>query len=885
MRPVRSLYRLQLGPRYPFARARSLLPYLARLGVTHLYLSPVLAARRGSVHGYDWVDPTRVSPALGGERGLRSLVLRAHALGLGLVVDIVPNHMAASLENRWWYDLLRRGPRSRYARHFDIEWEEGSQVVLPWLTRPLEDVIRAHDLSLEGRGGRHTIRIPGGARLPVSPEGEAWLRWRARNREASYGAPSTPREGLTPSQWKTLLGAQWWQLVPFQESPERVNYRRFFDVNDLVGLRVEEPSVFRDVHAKVIPAVRAGWFDGLRIDHVDGLRDPRGYLRRLARSVGGTTGPHGNAPAIYVEKILLGAEELRRDWPVAGTTGYEFLRDLSQLLADPRGARRLTVAYERFLGVRRRWKKILLESRSEVLAELFPAEVRRHARRLRRAAERLAGSPLAPDPLWESILARFVAHFEGYRSYLDGVSPASEEDRRRILTAWRAVRTDLEKEPSAGDVLAHAGKVFATMLRKAPPAEVAEFAMRLQQFLPAVTGKGLEDRALYRFFPVPALNEVGGVPQFPVPGSSTARWHRAMARAARQWPGRMTTTSTHDTKRSEDVRARLLALTEWPGEFAALLPKWNARLWRILGHRPPTLLPDRNAVYLLFTTLLGSWPVDAAPDETYARRIQAYLVKAARERARRSSWHAPDPEFERWVETAVARLWHDDGPGGFLPSFLPFQRTLAWHGALRSLVAVALKGTAPGSPDFYQGCEMWDLSLVDPDNRRPVDFRRRKEALASLLRERWGVGMPPAESWRRHWEDGRIKLWVTHRTLSLRKGAASLAPGSPYHPVRVRGAGERVVAFRRGTGGESVVTVALRETRRFAPTVGGPVGDPEGESLPGLLRLPGSPTEGWTDVLTGKTVGPSPPKGGLPVREILRELPVAILVPSRSIPR
>jgi (1->4)-alpha-D-glucan 1-alpha-D-glucosylmutase len=636
MTELRATYRLQLTPEFGFERVRELVPYLRDLGISHLYLSPTLRARSGSTHGYDVVDPTRVSDALGGEAGLRALA----AEGLGLILDIVPNHMGTGEENRWWADEAER------VRVFDVD-------------------------------------------------------------------------------------------------PETGHYRRFFDIDDLAGVRVEDPEVFALTHGKVLELVADGVADGLRVDHPDGLADPAGYLERL-RAAG--------AENVWVEKILHTGEELR-DWPVRGTVGYEFLNEVQGLFVDPAGEATLTALHAELTGETRPFAEIALEAQLEQATTTFAREVQR----LRRLHD--------PGDL-EEALARLPV----YRTYVR---------EGRYETADR-------------EALREAGR--PDLFDGAPE----EFVSRFQQTSPPVTAKGVEDTAFYRDLRLLALNEVGGDPgRF---GISVAELHAANAERAERFPHGLLVTQTHDTKRSGDVRARIGALSGMAEEWAAHVRRWYELTDEAAGDGVPGGA-DGHERYLVFQTLVGAWPIDA-------QRLEGYLVKALREAKRATSWVEQHHEHESAVTRfATSLLSHEP----FLADFEPFAARVAAAGERSALGQLLLKLTVPGVPDVYQGDELTDLSLVDPDNRRPVDWPRRRAALDALR-----DGLEPTSE--------TMKLHVIQRALALRARRPEAFAGA-YDPVA---AGPGTVAFTRGEG-EVLVVVAVRD-----------------EDAP-VDVAPGA----WADVLTG----------------------------------
>jgi (1->4)-alpha-D-glucan 1-alpha-D-glucosylmutase len=751
-------YRVQVTPDFDLHAAAGLAGYLAALGVSHLYTAPLLTATPGSTHGYDVVDHRQADPRRGGEEGRRALAAALAGHGLGLVVDVVPNHagVAVPAENPAWWDVLKLGVQSVYANWFDIDWSSRRRLLLPVLAdspdalddlRLVDGELHYFDKRFPLAAGTESLRDP-----------------------------------------KTVHDHQHYELVSWRRAASELNYRRFFSISDLAALRVEDEAVFDATHAEVLRWVAAGDVDGLRIDHPDGLTDPAGYLERLASGADAAAFAAGRPGAwIVVEKILEPGEDLP-DWPVAGTTGYDALAEVDGVLVDPAGGPAFTELDTRLTGVEMSWPDLVHDCKLEVASGMLRAELRRLA----------ALAPEVPDA--EEALAELLACFPVYRSYL----PDGAEHLAAAVDAAAARRPDLDL-----GVLAD---------RLASPAD--PLAVRFEQTSGAVMAKGVEDTAYYRWTRFVALNEVGGDPDrfgLPLP-----EFHQALAQRQDRHPAGMTTLSTHDTKRSGDVRARLAVLSELPAEWAAAVSRWSEPV-------PP---PDGALGHLLWQTVVGAWPLSAP-------RLHGYLEKAMREARTRTSWNDPDEAFEAAMhavaDAALGPL--RDGVAAFVAGIEPY----GWSNAL---TAALVQLTMPGVPDTYQGGELWDLSLVDPDNRRPVDYRLRRSLLARLDAG-W---LPPVE------ESGAAKLLVVSRALRLRRDRPG-AFGS-YQPLLATGAGaEHVVAFSRG----DAVTVGTRLPVRL---------ERDGGWRDTAVPLPpGS----WTDVLTGR------PVGGDAVADLLATYPVALL--------
>ncbi|GAB2588421.1 malto-oligosyltrehalose synthase [Streptomyces capparidis] len=807
--PPTATYRVQLTPDFPFAAAADVVPYAAALGVSHLHLSPVLQAAPGSTHGYDVVDHCRVSAELGGEEGLRALARTAREHGLGLVLDIVPNHMGVPAPehlNRPLWSVLRDGPSSPFARWFDIEWEaHGGRVLMPFLGARLGEELGSlslETLTLEDAEGR--------------PREETILRYHDHTFPVRPGTEHLPLPELLRRQWYRLA---WWRVAPAE-----LNYRRFFTITGLIGLRAEDPEVFAATHAVPLRLIAEGVVDGLRVDHPDGLADPRGYLRRLADATGGRW--------TVVEKVLTGDEQLPRDWPCAGTTGYDALRRVDGLFVSPAGAAEVTGGYGAFTaadtGRAESWTETARRSSRELLAGELAAEVER----LTRLAHRICAAEVAlcdhAYPCLRTAVVELLASYPAYRPYVVPGEPAPDEAVRLMDAAadFAGYAFVVPEEAAAVDVVRD---LALGALGRGP--EKDEFAARFAQVCTAVRAKAVEDTAYYRWFPLLSLNEVGGEPG--APGCDPDEFHAFCALLQRDRPATGTALSTHDTKRSADVRARLAVLTEVPERWR----EWLARVHGAHAHRHRAGLPDRAAEYLVWQTLLGL-PAPADPD-----RVTAAVRKSLREAGLRTNWTAPDPRYEEAVlDFAAAAATHASRAA---------EELLGDHAAAvraNVLGAALVHLTMPGVPDVYQGTESTRYDLVDPDNRRPVPFPELAKALARLD----GGGGP----------DGLAgeKLRLTATALRLRRARPGWFGAAAGHtPVHARGpAAAHLVAFHRA----GAVLPAVTRLSHLLQRAGGWRGT--------VLPLP----EGdWTDALTGRAF-----TGPMPVAELLAQAPVALLV-------
>ena len=863
-------YRIQFNAGFTFEDARRIVPYLTQLGITDLYTSPLLRPRKGSTHGYDIVDATSLNPELGTREDFDRLHEELKAHGIGLLLDIVPNHMAASHENAWWMSVLENGSQSRFLHYFDIDWRD-NKVLLPILGKPYGEALESHELELAfGEEGFFICYYD--KRLPVTPksyrivlqecvdslpsEGPAievrdivaseeviansrYLKdtlWRVREqsqtfREALDGAIARFNEDV--DLLDKLLAAQAYRLAYWRIASETINYRRFFDVTDLVGVRVENPEVFESRNTLILELIAEGKITGVRIDHIDGLYEPVNYLTKLQVRLGDPATEEKEQFYVVVEKILEHGEELPPSFRCAGTTGYDFLDTVNAVFVDPSGLGELTELYHRYTGLAAPYEDVVYERKKQAIEQLFYGEMRALGSHLATLAvsDRNARD-FSPSEL-SSALLEVTACMPVYRTYVrEGT--VSAKDRAYIDHAVAEARR------RATHVDGRLFNFIDKVLLLEPPRYIAgerdkwqEFVMRWQQFTGRVMAKGVEDTAFYNYNRLISLNEVGGEPGRGKDFDPVAELHARNERIARTWPHTMNATSTHDTKRSEDVRARISVISELAGDWQRKVKQWT----RVNAELKRNGAPDANEELLIYQSLLGVWPVDDP------ERIRLFLEKAAREAKTHSSWLSPDAGYEKALQDfATAILEHPP----FVESFRRFHKRVAFHGMLNSLAQVVLKATSPGVPDFYQGTDLWDFSLVDPDNRRPVDYAARMSALASL---------PPIGTLLRTWSDGRIKLFTTARSLSIRPRL-----GSSYAAVDT--GTPNAVAFTRG----DVLVVVPRLTTQLVKPGRFPLGEVWGDRT---LPLSGR----WRNVFTEENVeGDS-----LTLREVFATFPVAIL--------
>jgi (1->4)-alpha-D-glucan 1-alpha-D-glucosylmutase len=881
-------YRVQLTADFNFDAAAAIVPYLKSLGITHLYASPFMKARKGSTHGYDIVDHTHLNPELGGEAAFERLsdALKQH--DLGLILDFVPNHVGVHFaDNPWWLDVLEWGPASPHAVSFDIDWDmlpyrARGGVLLPIIGSSYGEALEKGEIELRYDADRASFSAwYFEHRLPIAPEryGEMLrtivreagvesdaagkqlldlaLRHRGPRRPSRDDAPAFKAElkaitgsseiiarGLDayragperPTQTLALhhlLERQHYKLGQWRLASSEINYRRFFDVNTLAGLRVEDAGTFDAVHRLVKRLIAENMLQGLRLDHIDGLRDPAQYfqrLRRLIREAQGADEPF----YMVIEKILGEHEQLHRFAGVQGTTGYEWLNVISQALVDGKGLEPLDEIWRQVSNMSPKLEPVLLHAKRRVLETLLTSEFTVLTRLLARiAGGHYSTRDFAADSLRQA-LELYVLHFPVYRTYLTPAGP-SAHDRALISETIEKARAswfgadegifDFLRDTLSLDLIA-SGRVPHSKPR------VRRFALKVQQFTGPMMAKSLEDTAFYRYHRLLALNEVGGDPA--AQALSTDTFHERMRTRAKEWPHGMTATATHDTKRGEDARARLLALAEIPGEWASAVGRWKILNAPQLVVEASMRSPSAAFEYMLYQALVGASPLTER-DDAFLARMQAYALKAAREGKQETSWLNPHAAYEAGLRTFLDRILDPERSAEFLGSLQSFTQRTSLLGALNSLSQVTLKATMPGVPDFYQGTEFWDFSLVDPDNRRPVDFAARASALTAVEAPDW-AGL--AQSW----SDGRIKLAWTRHLLKLRAGLADVFSHGDYQPLEVVGPHrDHVIAFARRHGGDAAIVAVAKS---LAPlTQGGRVW-PGAEAYDGAIVTKGYSLEG-----------------------------------------
>ena len=819
---VRATYRVQLHRGFDLDAAAGIIDYLSELGISHLYCSPYLQARPGSTHGYDVVDHSKVGVELGGTDALDRMIESLSRQGMGHILDVVPNHMTITERaNAWWWDVLKNGPYSDFAGFFDINWDPNEErlrhnILLPILGDHYGRVLDKGEIKLEleddGLIARYYEHV-----LPISPGSVGYAFGADVDLSAAVRRANEDTEIL-----HSLLELQYYRIAYWKTAGQELNYRRFFAINDLAALRMENPEVFERVHKLVLEMVRAGRLDGLRIDHIDGLRYPTRYLRKLRTE----------APDAYlcVEKILEVDEAVPDAWPIEGSTGYDFLNRLGFVYVDQGGVEQLTDVYHHFIGedidvqaAQRESKLLLIDTEFggefERLTDLFVDVCESH--RQYRDYTR---------PELREALREVAASFPVYRTYIDPDLEVSATDRAYVddaIAAARSARPDLDGD--LFDLLA------SILLLEVEGAEAEALAVRFQQTTGPVVAKGLEDTFFYRYNRLISLNEVGGDPARS--GTDPATFHEQMTGVQRRHPLSLLASSTHDTKRSEDVRARISLLSEIPERWAAAVTRWS----EINAKHKRNDLPDRNAEYLLYQTLVGAWPLDLA-------RADAFMQKAAREAKMHTSWIDPKANYETSVRNFLENVI---GDRGFQDELASFVRDLVVPGWVSSLSQTLVKLTAPGIPDIYQGCEVWNYSLVDPDNRREVDYDARRKLLKDV------AAMDGAAAWAAR-ESGAPKLYLTQKALRVRKDRPeSFGAASTYQPLSAAGAhAGRILGYLRGA---NVATIAPRLVMGL--------GDGWADTS---IELPDGT---WTDVLGG-----GEHRGSVSMTELTESFPCALLV-------
>ena len=944
-------YRLQLHREFNFKDARALAGYLHDLGISDCYLSPITEARAGSIHGYDVINHGAINPELGAADDFQKFVKQLHERGMGIVQDIVPNHMSiGDPANQWWNDVLENGPSSPYADFFDIDWNPPkndliNKILLPVLGEQYGKVLENREIRIAYDNGSGTFQ----ARyfehsFPLAPRSLQWIvqpalralteklgdsdpdvlelesilnavehlpertesdlkKVRERRREIPvirrrisdvYEKSADVRDAIEDSlenlngikgeprsfdRLESLLADQAYRLSFWKVASDEINYRRFFDVNELAAIRMEDRAVFAATHEMILKLVARGLINGLRVDHVDGLLDPLQYLRRLQRSASECMtdrAPKAERPFYLVVEKILGEHEQLQPWPVQGTTGYEFMNVIGRLFVAGENQRRFRDLYASFIGERLNFRDIVYESKKLIIQTAMSGEMAVLSRRLDRISEQHRWSRDFTLNSLEAALEEVIACFPVYRSYVrPETGKVDDADRQHIQTAIRRAK---RRNPTISESIFD---FIASVLLLEHPAGISdaervergEFVLRFQQFTSPVMAKGFEDTALYRYYPLASLNEVGGDPD--AFGISIDAFHAWCRERLVQWPDAMSGSSTHDTKRGEDTRARIQVLSEIPDEWEQAIKRWYQMNSSARKTIEDSEVPDPNEEYLLYQTLVGIWPsapMDDVQRDDFIKRIRAYMDKALKEAKVHTSWMNVNEEHDRALSEFLATILKEGTE--FVADVAKFQARIARAGMLNSLSQTVLKIAAPGVPDFYQGAELWALNLVDPDNRRPVDYARRR---AMLTKIRDAARRDPLATIRHLLKDmssGAIKMYIIHRAMQFRRDNPDLFVRGEYIPLNVTGPrADHVVAFARAHNGKRIVAVCGRIFMQLPEAPPLPV-DPNAWADAFIELTPG-PSSSMTNLITGRSI--SIEGGRLAISEAFAEVPVAML--------
>jgi (1->4)-alpha-D-glucan 1-alpha-D-glucosylmutase len=950
MKPNRvptATYRFQFHHGFGFSQAWSLVMYLHQLGISDIYASPLFKARKGSLHGYSVTNPLELNPEIGSKKTFDNLVRQLKSRGMGLFLDIVPNHMAISADNPWWMDVLESGPGSPYAVFFDINWHPPQpslqgKVLLPVLGKPYGQVLEDQELVLQLDKDGFAVHY-WDHKFPIDPRTyQTVLQYRLDELEAELGSGNpaflalvgliAQTENLPPRHaasikklrerqrekevvrdrlWllyqgspeikefldtnitifngkggdpasfdllDNLLTEQAYRLAYWQVALEVINYRRFFSINDLISIRIEDPQVFNATHSLLIKLAADGKISGFRIDHIDGLYDPQGYLALLQSRLApkAKTGVAEEGAYVLVEKILEAGEKLPEDWPVAGTTGYDFMNMVGGLFVEPQGFKQLQRIFTEFTGDATDFHTIVYDKRKLIMASLFGGEIESLGYQLGLLAEEdRAAKDIHHSALTKSLF-EVTACLPVYRTYIRHYE-VSARDRAYLDQAVTAAR---ERHPALDPgALGFLQRVLTLDFPASFPEEKKQnwlrFIMRWQQFTGPIMAKGQEDTALYVYHPLASLNEVG-TSMGPV---SPVEFHRLNQERLALWPHTLNASSTHDTKRSEDMRLRLHVLSEMPEEWTACLRRWSALNWPHKAVLDGKEAPDAGDEWLVYQTLLGVWPLAEEDVPGIRERLEQYLIKAVREAKVKSRWIAPNPDYEQALTGFAGKILEPGASNEFLADFLKLQPRLAYVGAINSLSQTLLKITSPGVPDFYQGTELWHLSLVDPDNRRPVDYQKRRHYLDEFRNHESRELRDLLPDLLARWPDGRVKLYLTHKALNCRRHNQDLFQDGHYLPIHASGPHpDRLVAFARRREGQWALVAAPRLVAKLVKTGAPPLG-PQTWGDGSLILPPDAPLT-WHNVLTGETVQTARKSSVnvLPLGQVLASFPVALLL-------
>ncbi len=862
-------YRLQFSPDFSFSAAADLVPYLAELGVSWIYASPIFKPKKGSRHGYDLVNPNQLNPELGSSQDFDRLIEKAKSLGLSWLQDIVPNHLAFDSENQYLQDVLEKGKNSEYCKFFDITWDHPQEdlkgrVLAPFLGKFYSEALESGEIKLsldeQGLSIRYYDR-----RFPVRPESRERFFPEKLDEQSIVRFNGEPGKPESFNDLDRLISDQLYRLCFWKVAAEEINYRRFFNINELISLRVEDREVFEATHELVFRMVREEKFDGLRIDHLDGLYDPGAYLERLREKVGDIY--------LVAEKILDPAEKLPPDFAVQGTTGYDFLNIVNGLFCKREAGREFAKLYYKFTGLHLSYDELLAAKKRLIIGKHMAGNIDNLARQLKSIS---GGDRYGRDITLYGLrraLVEILAYFPVYRTYV-GPGSFADQDRRFIQQA-----TGMARDRNPG-LTYEIGYIEKFLLQEFSHSEelkprVLDFTMSFQQYTGPLMAKGFEDTFLYIYNKLISLNEVGGNPNSF--GVGLKDFHRFNAGRKHS----LNATSTHDTKRGEDVRARVNVLTELAKEW-----KQNLKVWSRLNRAKKTIIngfyrPDANDEYFFYQTMLGAWPFHESEVEGFKSRLKEYMIKAVREAKVHTAWIKPDTEYENACLKFIDELLKSSTDNRFLSEFLAFQKKIAFYGMFNSLSQLLLKMTSPGVPDFYQGTELWDLNLVDPDNRRPVDFGKRQAFLRKIREETENQAVPAGrqgisgiEGLLSSKENGRVKMFLMHRTLMARKEMKELFEDGEYLPLRVEGRfREHVIAFARRLKKKWAVVIAPRFFVSLVKEGQDPLGPQVWEDT--AVLVPAAAPRDWQERIAGREI-----KAGrkIPIGEALGHFPAALLI-------
>jgi (1->4)-alpha-D-glucan 1-alpha-D-glucosylmutase len=829
-------YRVQVNQDFNFDKLKQIVPYLNQLGISHIYSSPIFQAKEGSSHGYDIVDPNQISNNLGGQAAFDSLMHEVSSYGLKWMQDIVPNHQSYSSENKMIYDLLKNGKRSEYYSYFDIDWNNPSKrlknkILAPFLNEPYVQNLKKRRIFLTDNDGLkinyNNMTFPINKQVGTKTEQEIDL------------------VNSDPSLLDKLLSKQFYALAYWMVAFKQINYRRFFDIIDLIGVQVEDLSVLENTHRLIFELANSGLISALRVDHIDGLYDPQQYLNRIRETL----------PEVFllVEKVLTDKEQLPTSWPIQGSTGYDFLNVINNLFIQNGNERQIDSYYKGFSGNTQPFSDQLYDCKKLVIETYFLGDIKNLARLINCSLTKVDRKKITLQAMQQA-LVELIACFPVYRGYAKAGKLVYEPFIEALSQA-------INRNPHLTKEL---DSISNILQRSQTSPQALHAIMRLQQFTGAVMAKGLEDTTFYRYNMFISANEVGGNPERL--GCSKAEFHDFILDRQNNWPFSLNATSSHDTKRGEDVRARLNVISEIPEEFEKSLVDWSKTNEGIKRRFNGKLAPNRNEEIYLYQMLLGAYPSTANEKPQFTNRIKMHMIKALREAKQNSNWLYPNKLYETAVECFIEQILSNDN---FMEAFLPLQQKISFYGFFNSLSQVLLKMTCPGIPDFYQGTELWDLNMVDPDNRRPVNYIVRQQALNEIAK----LGPSRAQILLESSCNEKAKLYLIYKILSLRRKTKQLFDEGKYTPLEVKGAHKDcVVAFMREKNDLTTVVIAPRFlTRVIEPNTAWRSAD----WADTLISLPRSKHSNFTNILTGQRINPQPDK--LYIKEILGDFPVSLL--------